>query len=226
MPRRQGGAAQPGDIGGPVFEEPWQAHGFAMVMSLYRDGRYSWAEWDDYLGHEIQSPGHFDGARDDTEKEERGPEPDAAPPNYNPWIASCEDDGAHYYRHWLTAAEKLLDAKGIVTKAELDARIAAFAKAEREGPRFKAGDRVLVSRDVPLAGHTHLPLYVRDKEGEVERDLGLFRFPDEGEDGGGDIDVLQHVYSVRFRARDLWGAEADARQSLNFNLWDYNLAPA
>ncbi len=224
MPRRVGGAAQPRDIGGPVFEEPWQAHAFAVVMSLYQDGKYSWAEWDDYLGHEIQSPGHFGASGDGAAEDDADDDPSAVPPNYNRWIASCEKDGAKYYHHWLAAAEKLLDAKGIVPKAELETRVAAFAKAEREGPRFKAGERVLVARDVPLAGHTHLPLYLRGNEGAVERDLGLFHFPVAGD--GAEIDTLQHVYSIRFQARDIWGADADAAHSLNFNLWDYNLEAA
>ncbi|MDP6427451.1 MAG: nitrile hydratase subunit beta [Rhodospirillales bacterium] len=230
MPRRQGGAAQPGDVGGPVFEEPWQAHGFAIVMSLYQDGKYSWAEWDDYLGHEIQSPGHFGAPGDVPGDAAAEDEPEDAanqvPANYNRWIASCEEDGAKYYHHWLAAAEKLLDAKGIVGKAELDARVAAFAKAERDGPRFKAGERVVVARDVPLAGHTHLPLYLRGNEGAVERDLGLFHFPEAGDGGDAEIDTLQHVYSIRFQARDIWGADASATHSLNFNLWDYNLDAA
>lgn len=228
MPGRRGGAAQPRDAGGPVFDEPWQAHGFAIVMSLYRDGKYGWAEWDDYLGHEIQSPGHFgapaDGDAppgDEAEEDDAGEASDRA--NYNRWIASCEADGAKYHHHWLAACEKLLDAKGIVTRSELDARVASFAEAERAGPRFKAGARVTV-RDVAQAGHTHLPLYLRGKDGVVERDLGLFVFPEAGDGNGGD--ALQHVYSVRFEARDLWGPEASARHSLNFNLWNYNLDPA
>ncbi len=222
MPGRRGGAAQPRDAGGPVFDEPWQAHGFAIVMSLYHDGKYGWAEWDDYLGHEIQSPGHFGAPADDgAPAEDAGEASDRA--NYNRWIASCEADGAKYYHHWLAACEKLLDAKGIVTRDELEARVASFAEAERAGSRFEAGARVTV-RDVPQAGHTHLPLYLRGKDGVVERDLGLFVFPEAGD--GGDNEALQHVYSVRFEARDLWGREASARHSLNFNLWSYNLDPA
>ncbi|MDP7343895.1 MAG: nitrile hydratase accessory protein, partial [Alphaproteobacteria bacterium] len=62
VPRQQAGAALPRDAGEPVFEEPWQAHAFAVVMSLYQDGHYSWAEWDDYLGYRIQAPGHFGAA--------------------------------------------------------------------------------------------------------------------------------------------------------------------
>ncbi len=37
----------PGDGDGPVFEEPWQARSFALVVALCRDGHY---EWDDFRG--------------------------------------------------------------------------------------------------------------------------------------------------------------------------------
>lgn len=37
----------PGDEGGLVFEEPWQARSFALVVALCRDGH---CEWDDFRG--------------------------------------------------------------------------------------------------------------------------------------------------------------------------------
>jgi nitrile hydratase len=128
---------------------------------------------------------------------------------------------------WLAAAEHLLDAKGLVPKAELEERIAAFEKAERDGPRFAAGQRVLV-RDIKREGHTHLPLYLHGKTGVVESDRGLFVFPEAvGHDHDhDDNDTLQHVYCVRFLAPEIWGAEATERHSLNVNLWDYQLGPA
>ncbi len=128
---------------------------------------------------------------------------------------------------WLAAAEQLLDAKGLVTEAELGERIAAFEKAERDGPRFTVGQRVLV-RDIKREGHTHLPLYLRGKKGVVESDRGLFVFPDAVKHGhhyDGD-ETLQHVYCVRFSGPEIWGEAAAARHSLNFNLWDYQLEAA
>ena len=44
MPEQRGGAAQPGDAQGAVFEEPWQAHAFAIVMCLYQNGHYTWPD--------------------------------------------------------------------------------------------------------------------------------------------------------------------------------------
>ncbi len=229
VPEQQAGAALPRDAGEPVFAEPWQAHAFAVVMSLYRDGHYNWAEWDDYLGYQIQAPGHFGGTAvegtDGTETDETEAETTRA--NYSRFVAACEKDGARFYHLWLAAAEHLLDAKGLAPRADLEERIADFAKAERGGPRFAAGQRVLV-REIKREGHTHLPLYLRGKMGEVESDRGLFVFPDEvghSHDHCGN-DILQHVYCVRFTASEIWSEGAAGGHSLNFNLWDYQLQPA
>jgi nitrile hydratase len=36
----------------------------------------------------------------------------------------------------------------------------------------------------------------------------------------------QHLYSVRFAARELWGPDASARDSVFVLLWDDHLEPA
>jgi hypothetical protein len=36
----------------------------------------------------------------------------------------------------------------------------------------------------------------------------------------------QHLYTVRFNARELWGPGAAARDSVYVNLWDDHLDPA
>lgn len=231
LPRRQGAAALPRDAGGPVFAEPWQAHAFAIVMALYYDGHYSWAEWDDYLGHGIHSPGHFGPSGDDgavtAEAAAARGDDDAndtsARANYSRWLAACEEDGAKFFDRWLVACERLLVARGIVTKDEFEDRILAFVRAEATAPRFAAGDRVVV-RDIEMAGHTHLPLYVRGKGGVVERDRGLFVFPGAGDDDG--QEKLQHVYTVRFDTEEVWGSDSPEHHILNFSLWDYHLDAA
>ncbi len=84
-------------------------------------------------------------------------------------------------------------------------------------PRFKPGDRVR-ARNIHPPGHTRLPRYVRGKEGVVERDHGVFQLPDAT--AAGADERPQHVYSVRFPARELWGAEVPGNDSLNIDLWD------
>ncbi len=37
----------------PVFEEPWQAHAFAMTVSLHERGVFTWSEWSHALSQEI-----------------------------------------------------------------------------------------------------------------------------------------------------------------------------
>ena len=90
-------------------------------------------------------------------------------------------------------------------------------------PRFKPGDHV-VARNINPLGHTRLPRYIRNKRGFVERDHGVFHFPDTRVAGQGD--QPQHIYSVRFSARELWGNEASAKDSLMIALWDDYMDPA
>ena len=90
-------------------------------------------------------------------------------------------------------------------------------------PRFKAGDHVLV-RNIHPTGHTRLPRYARGKRGVVQRDYGVFVFPDTSAHRSGENP--QHVYSVRFAARELWGPQASERDTLYLDLWDDYLEPA
>jgi nitrile hydratase subunit beta len=58
----------------------------------------------------------------------------------------------------------------------------------------------------------------------VERDHGVYVFPDaiaESPD-----EKPQHVYSVRFSARELWGEQARAGDAVYIDLWDDYLEPA
>lgn len=75
----------PRDEGGPVFREPWEAQAFAMTISLFRKGLFTWPEWAAALGEEIK----------------RAQE------------AGDPDRGDTYYQHWLAALERLVTEKGI-----------------------------------------------------------------------------------------------------------------
>ncbi|WP_413730091.1 SH3-like domain-containing protein [Sodalis sp. RH22] len=89
--------------------------------------------------------------------------------------------------------------------------------------RFAAGDRVQAKNIHPL-GHTRLPRYVRGKTGTVVRHHGSFVFPDTFAHGKGE--KPQHVYSVRFEARELWGEEAGGHSAVYLDLWDDYIIPA
>ena len=68
--------AIPRDQDGPVFDEPWQARVFAVIVKLCQDGRYDWSVFQQRLIDEV---GVADAARDDV---------------------------TGYYEHWLAAADK------------------------------------------------------------------------------------------------------------------------
>lgn len=89
-------------------------------------------------------------------------------------------------------------------------------------PQFKAGDLVL-ARNANPAGHTRIPRYVRGRRGVVDRDHGVFVFPDTHAAGLGP--KPQHVYSVRFAARELWGPEGHPQDAVYVDLWDDYLVP-
>jgi len=80
-----------------VFGEPWEARAFALAVALCEAGQFQWSEFQQYLIDGI-------GAGEKSGRTTRG--------------------GADYYRHWLGALIRLLEAKGIVVGAELQARIA------------------------------------------------------------------------------------------------------
>ena len=190
------------------FDQPWAARTFAIVVKLFNQKHYAWPEWIDYFSAEIRAPGHY-----------KLPYADDA----EPLAGDAERIDANYSQLWLSATERLLADKGLVSKEELDARVAELAGAQDSEagpgpdaePKFTAGDRVTV-RDMEPVGSAHLSLEVRTKTGTIERDLGRFAFA-----GGGQ----QHMYSVRFTAREIQGADASERDKLYFNLWESYLDP-
>lgn len=89
--------------------------------------------------------------------------------------------------------------------------------------RFEPGARV-VTRNLHPRGHTRLPRYARGRQGVIDRDHGVFVFPDTH--ALGQAEGPQHVYSVRFAARELWGPEAHEHDVVYVDLWDDYLDPA
>jgi nitrile hydratase len=114
----------------------------------------------------------------------------------------------------------------VLTKEMVPALVAAGASCRVDhavAPRFRPGDRIVV-RNLHPEGHTRLPRYVRGRHGTVEQDWGVFVFPDTSAHGAGE--KPQHVYSVRFTARELWGPQAAERDTLRVDLWDDYMDPA
>ena len=71
--------------------------------------------------------------------------------------------------------------------------------------RFTPGQRVLARLRI-APGHTRLPGYARCRVGTIFALRGRFPLPDEVARHG--TAAPQPLYSVRFRAADLWGADA------------------
>ena len=98
------------------------------------------------------------------------------------------------------------------------------ARVDEEVPaKFKPGERVL-TRNMHPVGHTRLPRYARARHGTIDRDHGVFIFPDTHARGEGK--KAQHLYSVHFAAQELWGPEASSRDGIYIDLWDDYLDPA
>jgi nitrile hydratase subunit beta len=152
-----------------------------------------------------------------------------------------------YYERWLTGLTELLVKSGMLTRAELETgvahggnskgrhvlQVAEVAPMIAKGwpstsdvpasPRFHAGQHVR-ARNINPAAHTRMPRYVRGKQGTIARDHGVFVFNDSAAQGLGP--KPQHVYSVRFAARELWGGAAAAHDSVYVDLWDDHLEAA
>ena len=102
---------------------------------------------------------------------------------------------------------------------------ASYARGDMPGraPRFLRGQRVRSLKINPI-GHTRLPRYARGRVGIINSDHGVFVFPDTNATFLGTNP--QHVYSVRFDARELWGEQARPQDAVYLDMWDDYLEPA
>ncbi len=125
-----------------------------------------------------------------------------------------------YYGRWLAATELLLrEAAG--RELTRPASLAALRSVD-PAPRFAAGDRVRTRRMHPT-GHTRLPRYARGLPGTVALVHPAFVFPDTNAHQGGEHP--QHVYAVRFAARELWGEGAEPGVQVHVDCFESYLEP-
>jgi nitrile hydratase len=191
----------------PVFHERWEARAFALSLTMA-----AWQKWT------------LDGSRYEREL-----------------IPAPEYLRMSYYEKWFAALIKLSLRSGLVTGAEVEKGkpapgstrafppltadkvlplVALGGPASRDlaiVPRFQVGQDVR-ARNIHPTGHTRLPRYVRGKLGTIDRDHGVFVFPDTNAHLLGENP--QHVYSVRFAASELWGRQADTRDAVYVDMWD------
>jgi len=97
---------QAADDDGPVFNAPWEAQAFGLVIALYEKGLFSWDEWALQLSEQIaiaQAEG----------------DPDL---------------GNTYYQHWMRALEKLVAAKGLSSAEEIGEKARQWQQAYQNTP--------------------------------------------------------------------------------------------
>ena len=89
-----------------VFRAPWEAQAFAMAVALHARGAFTWREWADTLAEVVAE------AR----------------------LRGDPDTGEDYYAHWLTALERIVARRGLVTPERLAQRQRAWDHAARRTP--------------------------------------------------------------------------------------------
>ena len=191
----------------PVFHERWEARIFALNRAVR-----AWRAWTtDASRHAVEL------------------------------IPAPEYLQMSYYEQRLHSLVELMVKSGLVTRPEVEngrpapgspkatpALIASavpgmLAKGRpksrevRMAAPFKAGQRVR-TRNIHPTGHTRLPRYARGKFGTIHLDHGVYVFPDTNADSLGE--KPQHLYSVRFAARELWGEQASSRDAVYIDMWD------
>ena len=110
----------PSDEEGPVFKEPWEARVFGLAVQLADRGVFTWEEWTQALGREIEAA----------------------------QVAGEPDLGDGYYHHWLNALERLVQRKGQASPGLLRERLRAWRRAHLLTPHGKAV-RLEASRERP-----------------------------------------------------------------------------
>lgn len=139
-----------------------------------------------------------------------------------------------YYRIWLAGLESLIEQFALLREAETAAsklltplradKVAAAlarggpANRDPQGPaKYKAGESI-TTKNIHPTHHTRLPRYLRGHIGEVVIVHGAHVFPDfSAQDKG---DNPQWLYTIRFKATDLWGADKNANDYVHADLWE------
>lgn len=148
-----------------------------------------------------------------------------------------------YYEKWIAALEDLIAERGDVSTTDLQALangddlpltpcaepfpaegvlafLATGATAARqiETPdQFDLGDQVR-AKNLNPPGHTRLPRYVRGKVGVITAEHGGQIYPDTNAVFAGE--GPERLYTVAFKATELWGLEVNAKDSVYVDLWE------
>jgi nitrile hydratase len=102
-------------------------------------------------------------------------------------------------------------------------RVTGTSRPAVSRPRFHLGDRVRV-RSGPERAFTRKPGYVRGRPGIVSAHHRAALFADAR--GEGRRARPQHLYTVAFDGRDLWGEHAEPETEVRVDLFESHLEPA
>jgi nitrile hydratase len=95
-------------------------------------------------------------------------------------------------------------------------------KADGEAPRFKAGDKVTISRRFPF-GHYRVPHYIRGKGAVVEAVIERPGVNNEEEGFGRNAGMKRHYYRIAIPLSELWpkysGSAIDGLRIEVFESW-------
>jgi nitrile hydratase len=189
----------------PVFHEPWEGRAWGIMRSVGRWGRGRWVNTRYDLEH----------------------------------IPPADYLRMSYYEKWFTIVVNRLLSAGLVTQEELaagkadpgrpapvlpppDARPLTAPAARQDlhvAPAFRLGQRVR-GRNINPEGHTRMPRYTRGRAGHVVRLNGIFALQDTDPKGMLLDRPAQHVYTVQFAARELWGEQASPRETVHVDMWE------
>ena len=198
----------------PVFHAAWERRAFALTLAMGAHGRWS-----------------LDRSR--FARENRHPVDYLSSGYYELWVKALErlaTEERFLYPDELVAGcalhpppDHARPALGAADVPRVLARGGPSARPVQEPPRFAAGDLVRV-RVATTPAHTRAPRYCRGRVGRIEALHGGHVFPDTNACGLGERPT--HLYGVRFPARELWGPEGGAADSVRVDLWEPYLEPA
>lgn len=184
----------------PVFHAQWETRVFAMTLAMGALGLWN-----------IDKGRHA--------RENRPPS------QYLNWT---------YFQIWLAGLETLLkqnhllddDANAASRNIKPLAAGTVAATLARGGPanrqpqapaKYKIGDTITTNNNHPKH-HTRLPRYLRGQTGEIVIVHGAHVFPDHAAHDKGENP--QWLYTVRFKATDLWGNDKNPNDHVHADLWE------
>ncbi len=145
-----------------------------------------------------------------------------------------------YFKKWVTNYLMLIVDNGAVTMGEaltghvdtpaepadpltlaqvLDKNrsgVTSFSTETDADPAYAVGDTVLTKR-MSTAAHSRLPTYARNARGIIITHHGAHALPDKGALG---IHEGEHLFTVSFSAVELWGPDANPRDTVTLELWE------